>query len=177
MCSLRLAARQLQNFYFNTDCNSFLKKVMYQKSRQNNCKTFFSFLPSFSSKIMRKMRSENLFRVFLLVLTASGKTREFWPKKLLIWAKITIFFVVNCTGTKNVITQIFCCTKKWPRRGQKYEKNYFSKSIFERWKKQVLGRLESELQKIVFWGHLRTRGVIVPRSPPKVRTVFNQDLS
>ena len=76
MCSLRLAARQLQNFYFNTDCNPFLNKLMYEKSRQNNCKTFFSFLPSFSSKIMRKMRSENLFRVFLLIPSASMKTRE-----------------------------------------------------------------------------------------------------
>ena len=34
-------------FLFQCGCNSVLNKVMYQKSRQNNCKTRFSFLSSF----------------------------------------------------------------------------------------------------------------------------------
>ena len=79
--------------------------------------------------------------------------------------KIALFSVVNCPGAKNGVIKNFCCTKKWPRRGQKIKKKFFfSEKIFERWEKKILGPLGPYLPKIDFGG----QGGADPRSLPHV---------
>ena len=76
----------------------------------------------------------------------------------LIWAKLS---VVNCPGAKNGVIKNFCCTKKWPRRGQKIKKK-IRKNI-RKMVKKILGPLGPFLAKIDFGGQ---RGGSVPRLLP-----------
>ena len=51
---------------------------------------------------------------------------KFLPQKNCWYGpKIALFSVVNCPGAKNGVIKNFCCTKKWPRRGQKIKKKIF----------------------------------------------------
>ena len=89
--------------------------------------------------------SENILMIF------DPLPVKFWPKKNCWFGpKIALFSVVNCPGAKNGVIKNFCCTKKWPRRGQKNIKKF--RIIFERWGKKILGPLGSYLPKIDFGG-------------------------
>ena len=69
MCSLGLAARLLQNFYFNADCNSFHNKWSVINLLKMIVKRFFHFNKVFSSKIitiyMKYTITGNIFQQFL----------------------------------------------------------------------------------------------------------------
>ena len=61
---------------------------------------------------------------------------KFWPQKNCWFGpKIALFSVVNCPGAKNGVIKNFCCTKKWPRRGQKIKIFFFRKNIRKMGKK------------------------------------------
>ena len=59
---------------------------------------------------------------------------KFLPQKKNCWfgPKIALFSVVNCPGAKIGVIKNFCCTKKWPRRGQKIRKKKIRKKIEEK---------------------------------------------
>ena len=67
MCSLGLAARLLQNFYFNADCNSFHNKWSIKNLLKIIVKRFFHFNKVFSSKIITSYMKYtiNIFQQFL----------------------------------------------------------------------------------------------------------------
>ena len=78
--------------------------------------------------------SENILMIFdpLPVKFLPQKNCWFGPK-------IALFSVVNCPGAKNGVIKNFCCTKKWPRRGQKIKKNFFFRKNIRKMEKSNFG--------------------------------------
>ena len=102
--------------------------------------------------------SENILMIF------DPLPVKFLPqKKLLIWAKNSPIFCSKLPRSQKWRYQKFLLHQKMAKEGSKNQKNFiFSKSIFERWKKQILGPLGPFLAKIDFWWHV---GDIRPYPP------------
>ena len=93
--------------------------------------------------------SENILMIFdpLPVKFLPQKNCWFGPK-------IAIFSVVNCPGAKNGVIKNFCCTKKWPRRGQKIKKKFFFRKNIRKMGKTNFGTSGTIITQNRFFQHV-----------------------
>ena len=115
--------------------------------------------------------SENILMIF------DPLPVKFLPqKKLLIWAKNSPIFCSKLPRSQKWRYQKFLLHQKMVKEGSKNQKNFiFSKSIFERWKKQILGPLGPFLAKIDFWWHVgdsRSSPPLPPVTVTRLRPIF-----